>query len=342
MAKLDDTSDTGRSRRHQEASSQPNTTSRSTTQSEVPPRLSRSIQKAGITVRYEDWGVRSQQWAGLCSVSTSVRGVPVHYVRAEPVSAPASLAPVHLLVPPPMTGSASMWIDLVPHPRQLRLEGKVVLHGWSTGVLVAATAAGILPDQTRGVVRVAPALPWRVPHSRHSGGRPWDVSPLQPARRRHASFCDWPASAYWTPSRQRSKMPAPSQEAPPALSAETQAVSHAHRSTCGSMTSRRSAGIRNGWRARPRAFASVIKAVFITQRRTNEALDSVRAPVLVVWGRGDHLVDPRHCCSTPGGRAGSPDPSMTLVTCFPSRRLTSERRQSASGSPTSRREVQQL
>ena len=151
-------------------------------------------------MRYDDWGVRSQQWAGLRSVSTSVCGVPVHYVRAEPVSAAAHDAPVHLLVPP-MTGSASMWIDLVPHlrrlgpvisvdlpgtitghtgapyrrgpradldarfvsafVRQLRLESQVVLHGWSTGGLVAALAAGMMPETTRGVVLVAPALPWR-------------------------------------------------------------------------------------------------------------------------------------------------------------------------------------
>jgi pimeloyl-ACP methyl ester carboxylesterase len=151
-------------------------------------------------VRYDNWGVRSQQWAGLRSVSTSVCGVPVHYVRAEPDSAAALDAPVHLLVPP-MTGSASNWIDLIPHlrqlgpvisvdlpgtitghtgapyrhgpradldarfvlafVRQLRLESQVVLHGWSMGGLVAALAAGMMPDKTRGVVLLAPALPWR-------------------------------------------------------------------------------------------------------------------------------------------------------------------------------------
>ena len=152
-------------------------------------------------MRYDDWGVRSQQWAGLRSVSTSVCGVPVHYVRADPASAAPPGAPVHLLVPP-MTGSASMWIDLVPHlrqlgavvsvdlpgtiaghtgapyrhgprpdldarfvsafVRQLRLENQVVLHGWSMGGLVAALAAGLMPNKIRGVVLVAPALPLRL------------------------------------------------------------------------------------------------------------------------------------------------------------------------------------
>lgn len=40
------------------------------------------------------------------------------------------------------------------------------------------------------------------------------------------------------------------------------------------------------------AFASIVKAMFITQRPTNEALDSVQVPVFVLWGRDDHVVDP--------------------------------------------------
>jgi len=40
------------------------------------------------------------------------------------------------------------------------------------------------------------------------------------------------------------------------------------------------------------AFASAIEAMFITRRPTNEALDSVRVPVLMLWGRDDPLYDP--------------------------------------------------
>ena len=99
----------------------------------IPCCLRVPLGKAGgISVRYDDWGVRSQQWTGLRSVSTSVCGVPVHYVRAEPASAAAPDAPVHLLVPP-MTGSASMWIDLVPHLRQLGPVISVDLPGTITG-----------------------------------------------------------------------------------------------------------------------------------------------------------------------------------------------------------------
>lgn len=149
-------------------------------------------------MRYDDWGGRVPRWAGIRSGMTSVAGVPVHYVAARAVS-PADDAPTHLLVPP-MAGSASAWIDLVPPltglgrvvaidlpgtvtghtgapyrygPRARadarfvravidRLElDHVVLHGWSMGGLVAALAADLVPSQVTGVVLFAPALPWR-------------------------------------------------------------------------------------------------------------------------------------------------------------------------------------
>ena len=39
------------------------------------------------------------------------------------------------------------------------------------------------------------------------------------------------------------------------------------------------------------AFASIVKTMLITPRPTNEALDSVPVPVLLLWGRADHVVD---------------------------------------------------
>jgi pimeloyl-ACP methyl ester carboxylesterase len=69
-------------------------------------------------------------------------------------------------------------------------------------------------------------------------------------------------------------MRTPSQAAAPAWSAQTWAASHAR--LAGTAT----------------AFASAIEAMFINRRRTNEALDSVPVPVLVLWGRDDPLVDP--------------------------------------------------
>ena len=282
-------------------------------------------------MRFDDWGVRSQQWAGLCSVSTSVGGVPVHYVRAEPVSAAAHDAPVHLLVPP-MTGSASMWIDLVPHLRQfgpvisidlpwtmaghtgapyrrgpradldarfvsafvqqLRLESQVVLHGWSMGGLVAALAARTMPEQTRGVVLVAPTLPWyRLSRAEALG---W-----QTLGRLAVAAGPPTIRIVWRLAGQRIL------NAKRAAIQDAGAVSGGRAGLVGGDPGRVSRAQVDLWlesleeaREHPQrlagtatAFAGVIKSMFITQRPTNEALDSLRVPVLLLWGRDDPLVD---------------------------------------------------
>lgn len=282
-------------------------------------------------MRYDDWSVRSAQWAGLRSESTSVCGVPVHYVRAASASTAASGAPVHLLVPP-MTGSASMWIDLIPHlrrlgpvisvdlpgtiaghtgdpyrhgpkagldarfvqafVRQLRLESQVVIHGWSTGGLVAALAAGMMPDKTRGVVLMAPTLPWHL---------------TSPAERLAWQTLGRLAVAAGPPAT-RMLLRLAGQRI---LEGKRNAIRDAG-TTSGSSTDlvggdpgRVSRAQVDLWlddidaaRKHPEqlagtatAFASTIKAMFITQQRTNEALDAVRVPVLVLWGSDDPLVD---------------------------------------------------
>jgi pimeloyl-ACP methyl ester carboxylesterase len=285
----------------------------------------------GITVRYENWGVRSQQWAGLRSVSMSVCGVPVHDVGAEPGSAAAPDAPVHLLVPP-MTGSASTWIDVIPHlrrlgpvisvdlpgtitghtgdpyrhgprpdldarfvvafVRQLRFERQVVLHGWSIGGLVAALAAGLMPDRTRGVVLLAPALPWRRTSAAEALG--WQTLG-------RLAVAAGPPTARIVLRLAGRRL----------LDAKRTAIKDAvvgsggRAGGFGGNLGRVSRAQVDLWLdgldvvgERPErlagtatAFASAVKAMFITQRLTNEALDSVRVPVLVLWGRDDQLVD---------------------------------------------------
>jgi pimeloyl-ACP methyl ester carboxylesterase len=282
-------------------------------------------------VRYDDWGVRSPQWAGLRSVSTSVCGVPVHYVRAEPVSDVPHDAPVHLLVPP-MTGSASMWIDLVPHlrqlgpvisvdlpgtiaghtgapyrhgpredldarfvsafVRQLSLTSQVVLHGWSTGGLVAALAAGMMPETTRGIVLVAPALPWRLTSGVEALG--WQ------SLGRLAVAAGPPAARIALRLAGRRLL-----DAKRAAIKDAGAVSGSRARLVGGDPGRVSPEQVDLWldgleaaREHPQrlagtatAFASAVTAMFITQRTTNETLDSVRVPALVLWGRDDPLVD---------------------------------------------------
>jgi pimeloyl-ACP methyl ester carboxylesterase len=285
-----------------------------------------------ITVRYDDWGVRSQQWAGLRSVSTSVCGVPVHYVRADPDPAAARDAPVHLLVPP-MTGSASTWIDLMPHlrqlgpvvsvdlpgaiaghtgaphryrpcvdldarfvsafVRQLRLESQVVLHGWSVGGLVAALAAGMMPDRTRGVVLLAPALPWRRTSAAEALG--WQTLG------RLAVAAGPPTARIVLRLAGRRIV-----DAKRTAIEDAGSLSGGRAGLVGGDPDRVSRAQGDLWldgleaaREHPEqlagtatAFASAIKAMFITRRPTNEALDSVRVPVLMLWGRDDPLVDP--------------------------------------------------
>ena len=280
-------------------------------------------------MRYDDWGVRSQQWAGLRSVSTRVCGVPMHYVRAEPASASAPDAPVHVLVPP-MTGSASMWIDLVPHlrqlgpvisvdlpgtitghtgapyrhgpradldarfvsafVRQLRLECQVVLHGWSMGGLVAALAARMMPENSRGVVLVAPTLPWRRTSPAEALG--WQTL----GRLAVAAGPVTIRIALRLASRRIL-------DAKRTAIKDAGAVSGGRTGLLGGDPGRVSRAQVDLWlddldAARPErlggtatAFASVIKAMFITQQPTIEALDSLRMPVLVLWGSDDPLVD---------------------------------------------------
>lgn len=285
-------------------------------------------------MRYDDWGVRSQQWSGLRSVSTNVCGVPVHYVRADPTSAAAPDAPLHLLVPP-MTGSASMWLDLVPHLRQLgpvvsvdlpgtitghtgapyrhgpradldarfvsafvrhlRPDSQVVLYGWSTGGLVAAVAAGMMPETTRGVVLVAPALPWRLTSPAEALG--WQTlgrlavaaGPamtrivLQLAGRRilDAKQAAIRAAVAGSASGVRTDL----------VGGDLGRVSRAQVDVwLADLEAAREHPERLTGAAK--AFASIVKAMFITQRPTSEALDSVTVPVLVLWGHDDPLVDP--------------------------------------------------
>ncbi len=265
-------------------------------------------------------------------MSTSVCGVPVHYVRGEPVSAAALDAPVHLLVPP-MTGSASMWIDLVPHlrqfgpvisvdlpgtitghtgapyrhgpradldarfvvafVRQLRLESQVVLHGWSMGGLVAALAARMMPDRTRGVVLLAPALPWRRTSATEALG--WQTLG------RLAVTAGPPTARILLGLMGRRML-----DVKRTAIKDAGAVSGGQAGLVGGDPGRVSRAQVDLWldglevaREHPErlagtatAFASAIEAMFIRRRPTNEALDSVPVPVLLLWGRDDPLVDP--------------------------------------------------
>lgn len=148
-------------------------------------------------MRHTDWGERHPRWAGIHSHQIDVAGTRVHYLA----SGAAAEGPTQLLVHP-MAGSASGWLDLIPHLRRLGpviapdLPGSVfghtttphpravrpqpcarflraltsaldvrdaLVHGWSMGALVAVLYAALAPGRVRGLVLATPALPGPLP-----------------------------------------------------------------------------------------------------------------------------------------------------------------------------------
>jgi pimeloyl-ACP methyl ester carboxylesterase len=146
-------------------------------------------------VQFADWGERAARWSGIRSETVDVHGTRVHYLvtdRTRP-----SEVPVHLLVPNPVN-SASNWLDVLaelrshayaiavdlpgtiagrtvlPNRRAASIEtnglflrdfadalelGRVVVHGWSAGGMIALLFADQAPGRVVGLVLVAPALP---------------------------------------------------------------------------------------------------------------------------------------------------------------------------------------
>ena len=206
-----------------------------------------------------------------------------------------------------------------------------MLHGWSTGGLVAALAAGMMPERS-GHTAIGPDAAVALDVISRSP-RVADVGTLAVAAGPPAArlLLRLAGRRILDAKRARSQIGAPSPVTGPAWSAETRAGSPTRRSTWpDGLDEARVHPERLGGTAT--AFASVIDAMFITQRPTNEALDSVRCPSWCCGVGTTRWSTPRRSCSTPGGRAGPPDPSTTSVTCFPSRRPTSARRPSAGGS----------
>jgi pimeloyl-ACP methyl ester carboxylesterase len=169
----------------------------------------------------------------------------------------------------------------------------VVLHGWSTGGMVAALAAGMMPETTRGVVLVAPTLPWR--RTSAAEGLGWQTLG------RLAVAAAPPTARIVLRLAGRRVL-----DAKRTAITDADALSGGRTGLVGGDPSRVSPAQVDLWlegldaaREHPErlagtaaAFASVIEAMFITRRRTNEALDSVPVPVLVLWGSDDPLVDP--------------------------------------------------
>ena len=279
-------------------------------------------------MRYEDWGDRCPRWAGISSVLTQVADVPVHYVTGDATGHVADHAPTHVIVPP-MTASAASLIDLIAAMRELGpvvspdLPGtvtghtgapyrggsrpradagfvralleqlgldRVVLHSWSMGGLVALWAADLAPSRVSGLVLAAPTLPWRrtgrfealawqtvgraalavgVPAVRLALRVPWVGE--QAARRRTLE-----TDGVFTPER------AAAVGGDPQLVSPEQTAVYADE--LANLDTRRLPGTLT-------AFTSAMTAMFIDQRSTMQLLDRVTAPVLLLWGTDDPLID---------------------------------------------------
>jgi pimeloyl-ACP methyl ester carboxylesterase len=286
-------------------------------------------------VRYEDWGDRCPRWAGVRSVLTSVAGVPVHYLTGDPTGPVDGDAPTHVLVAPMTSSASvwidliAALRDLGPvvapdppgtltghtgapyragsRPRadagfvralleQLGLN-RVVLHSWSMGGLVALSAAELAPSRVSGLVLAAPTLPWRRT-SRfealgwHTIGRA-ALAVGVPAARLALLALRVP----WLRDRAVQRRVAETGEMftgeraavaggdPQRVSPEQVAV-YAEELT--GLDPRRLDGTVT-------AFASAMTAMFVDQRSTLGLLDRIMAPVLLLWGTDDPLIDqPSH------------------------------------------------
>lgn len=284
-------------------------------------------------MRYEDWGDRCPRWAGVRSVLTSLAGVPVHYLAGDPTAPIDDDGPTHVLVPP-MTASAAGWVDLVAQLRDVgpvvapdspgTLTGhtgapyrsgsrpradagfirallthlnldRVVLHSWSMGGLVALTAADLAPSRVAGLVLAAPTLPWRRTArfealAWHTVGRaalaaavPATHLALRVPPVRDRAFAG--RRAVEADEIFTGKRAAAVGGDPQLVSPEQRAVSA---DELADLDPRRLPGTVT-------AFASAISAMFINQRSTLRLLDRVSAPVLLLWGSDDPLIDqPSH------------------------------------------------
>jgi pimeloyl-ACP methyl ester carboxylesterase len=261
-----------------------------------------------------DWGRRSPRWAGITSEVVDIDGTRVHYLRAGA----DGMGPTHLLIHPMGTGSWS-WMDVIgplattglviapdlpgsgrSRPRlrgagdifdaarfvddfatALGLE-RMVVHGHSMGGLVAGVFAGRAPDRVERQVLTSAPLPglpdpppfpgaWRVGLR---VGRPVADVVIGAGLRLKAD--SW---------RRRVD------DRDPRLGSELSRISPELLSLVADEMGR----LVLPWRvagAVDAAFA-VVRALTVDEARTRDALDSIVAPTLLIWGADDRVIPQR-------------------------------------------------
>lgn len=277
-------------------------------------------------MRYDDWGVRFPDWAGIRSESLVVSGARVHVLRSDAAAGTPPDAPTQLLLHSMAAGGVVM-LDLIrplsafgpvvapdlpgsifgqtdtPHPRAGRVESnarfvraftsvlgldRVVVHGWSMGAAVALRFAADEPDRVVAAALACPPLP---------------VS-LTPAERLGWQTLGRLALAVG-PALARGLV---RQVGPRVIGAKLDYLD-------GKPVSARLSGLGGDlfqvppetaavWREQiaevrnhpetlgyaATAFTSVVSGIYVDQQETWSAIDRVAQPVLLLWGSEDPLI----------------------------------------------------
>jgi pimeloyl-ACP methyl ester carboxylesterase len=261
-----------------------------------------------------DWGQRSPRWDGVSSEVVVVGGARVHYLRAGG----EVTGQTHLLIHPMGTGAWS-WMDaigplsakgLVIAPdlpgsgrsRPLRrgrgdifaaarfvrdfttalgIE-RMVVHGHSMGGLIGGLFAGLVPDSVERLVLTSAPLPGLPDPPRFPGA--WNVG-LRVAR---------PVADILAGAGLRLKADAWRRrvgDRDPGLGTELSRVSPELLSLVAEEVGR----LVLPWRVEGAVDAalSVLRALTVDEARTREALDSIQAPTMLLWGADDRVIPQR-------------------------------------------------
>jgi pimeloyl-ACP methyl ester carboxylesterase len=262
-----------------------------------------------------DWGRRSPRWAGITSGVVDIGGTRVHYLRAGSETG----GPTHLLIHPMGTGAWS-WMDVIgPLSASARVIapdlpgsgrsrpvhrgtgnifagarfvadftaalglGRVVVHGHSMGGLVGGVFAGQVPDRVERLVLTSAPLPGLPDPVRYPAA--WRVG-LDVARPVADILVGVglriKAGAWrrWVQEGNSSRLGAEvSRMSPELLELAAEEIGH----------------LVLRWRTEGAVDAAiaVLRALTVDEARTREALASITAPTLLLWGAQDRVIPQR-------------------------------------------------
>ena len=262
-----------------------------------------------------DWGQRAPRWAGITSRVVDIGGTRVHYLRAGV----EGNGPTHLLIHP-MGAGAWSWMDVIRplsaqglviapdlpgsgRSRPLQRGGgdafggarfldefavalgvnRVIVHGHSMGGLVGALFAGRFPDRVERLVLTSAPLPGLPdpPRFRAAWRVGLDVArPVADVLVGAGIRLKADAWRRWVEERDSSR-----------LGAELSRMSPELLSLAGEEVGR----LVLPWRVEGAVDAAiaVLRALTVDEARTREALDSITAPTLLLWGADDRVIPQR-------------------------------------------------